>query len=57
MAEPILSDNMERAPTELNLSITSKDINIELSKEFLVELRKTIYHEMYNEDVVGHIAK
>ncbi|GJW72519.1 putative reverse transcriptase domain-containing protein [Tanacetum coccineum] len=40
MDEPILSDNMERAPTELNLSITSNDINIELSKEFLVELRK-----------------
>ncbi|GJR64378.1 hypothetical protein Tco_0010443 [Tanacetum coccineum] len=25
MAEPILSDNMERAPTELNISITSVD--------------------------------
>ncbi|GJX09761.1 hypothetical protein Tco_0199620 [Tanacetum coccineum] len=57
MAEPILSDNMEKAPTELNLSITSNDINIELSKEFLVELRKNIYHGMYNEDVVDHIAK
>ncbi|GKC02603.1 hypothetical protein Tco_0994213 [Tanacetum coccineum] len=57
MAEPILSDNMERAPTELNLSITSNDINIELSKEFLVELRKNIYHGTYNEDVVDHIAK
>ncbi|GKE93102.1 hypothetical protein Tco_1574197 [Tanacetum coccineum] len=57
MAEPILSDNMERAPTDLNLSITSNDINIELSKEFLVELRKNIYHGTYNEDVVDHIAK
>ncbi|GJX28765.1 hypothetical protein Tco_0236844 [Tanacetum coccineum] len=33
------------------------DINIELSKEFLVELRKNIYHGTYNEDVVDHIAK
>ncbi|GJW63957.1 hypothetical protein Tco_0115841 [Tanacetum coccineum] len=57
MAEPILSDNMEKAPTESNLSITSNDINIELSKEFLVELRKNIYHGTYNEDVVDHIAK
>ncbi|GJW80347.1 hypothetical protein Tco_0144322 [Tanacetum coccineum] len=57
MAESILSDNMEKAPTESNLSITSNDINIELSKEFLVELRKNIYHGAYNEDVVDHIAK
>ncbi|GJU80931.1 hypothetical protein Tco_1283296 [Tanacetum coccineum] len=57
MAEPILSDNMERAPTKINLSITSNDINIELSKEFLVELRKNIYHGTYNEDMVDHIAK
>ncbi|GJS62144.1 hypothetical protein Tco_0656928 [Tanacetum coccineum] len=55
--EPILYDNMEKAPTESNLSITSNDINIELSKEFLVELRKNIYHGTYNEDVVDHIAK
>ncbi|GKD14581.1 hypothetical protein Tco_1198988, partial [Tanacetum coccineum] len=57
IAEPILSDNMEKAPTELNLSITSNDINIELSKKFLVELRKNIYHGTYNKDVVDHIAK
>ncbi|GJY82873.1 hypothetical protein Tco_0496249 [Tanacetum coccineum] len=57
MAEPILSDNMEKAPTESNISITSNDINIELSKEFLVELRKNMYHGTYNEDVVDHIAK
>ncbi|GJR44280.1 hypothetical protein Tco_1312383 [Tanacetum coccineum] len=56
MAEPIF-DDMEKAPTESNLSITSNNINIELSKEFLVELRKNIYHETYNEDVVDHIAK
>ncbi|GJX25194.1 hypothetical protein Tco_0231490, partial [Tanacetum coccineum] len=42
MDKPILSDNMEKAPTELNLSITSNDINIELNKEFLVELRTYI---------------
>ncbi|GJU00615.1 hypothetical protein Tco_1110953 [Tanacetum coccineum] len=53
MAEPILSDNMEKTPNESNLSITSNDINIELSKE----LRKNIYHGTYNEDVVDHIAK
>ncbi|GJY98538.1 putative reverse transcriptase domain-containing protein [Tanacetum coccineum] len=57
MAEPILSDNLEKAPTESYLSITSNDINIELSKEFLVELRKNIYHGTYNEDVVDHIVK
>ncbi|GKC00039.1 hypothetical protein Tco_0986175 [Tanacetum coccineum] len=56
MAKPILSDNMEKAPTESNLSITSNDINIKLSKEFLVELRKNIYHGTYNEDMVDHIA-
>ncbi|GJV61133.1 hypothetical protein Tco_1467233 [Tanacetum coccineum] len=57
MAKPILYDNMEKAPTESNLSITNNDINIELSKEFLVELRKNIYHGTYNEHVVDHIAK
>ncbi|GJW09664.1 hypothetical protein Tco_1575491 [Tanacetum coccineum] len=57
MAEPILYDNMEKSPTESNLSITSNDINIELNKEFLVELRKNTYHGTYNEDVVNHIAK
>ncbi|GKE58087.1 hypothetical protein Tco_1497272 [Tanacetum coccineum] len=57
MAEPILSDNLEKALIESNLSITSNDINIELSKEFLVELRKNIYHGTYNEDVVDHIVK
>ncbi|GJY72444.1 hypothetical protein Tco_0476147 [Tanacetum coccineum] len=45
MVKPILSDNMEKAPTESNLSITSNDINIELSKEFLLELRKNIFTE------------
>ncbi|GKA32410.1 hypothetical protein Tco_0718777 [Tanacetum coccineum] len=53
----LIFDNMEKALTESNLSITSNDINIELNKEFLVELRKNIYHGTYNEDVVDHIAK
>ncbi|GJU53330.1 hypothetical protein Tco_1227044 [Tanacetum coccineum] len=57
MAKPILNENLEKAHTKLNHSITSNDINIELSKEFLVELRKNIYHGTYNEDVVDHIAK
>ncbi|GJX35651.1 putative reverse transcriptase domain-containing protein [Tanacetum coccineum] len=57
MAEPILSDNLEKAPTQSNLSITSSDIIIELSKEFLVELRKNIYHGTHNEYVVDHIVK
>ncbi|GKA34232.1 hypothetical protein Tco_0720661 [Tanacetum coccineum] len=48
---------MEKAPTESNLSNTSNDINIDLNKEFLVELKKNIYHGTYNEDVVDHIAK
>nr|GEW76908.1 hypothetical protein [Tanacetum cinerariifolium] len=57
MAEPILSNNIEKAPTESNLSITSNVINIELSKEFLVELRKNMYQGTYNKDVVDHIDK
>ncbi|GJU50107.1 hypothetical protein Tco_1219662 [Tanacetum coccineum] len=56
MAEPIFYD-IEKAPTESNLSITSNDIKIELNKEFLVELQRNIYHGTYNDDVVDHIAK
>ncbi|GJY11240.1 putative reverse transcriptase domain-containing protein [Tanacetum coccineum] len=42
----------------LELKLKScNDINIELSKEFLVELRKNIYHGTYNEEVVDHIVK
>ncbi|GJS82827.1 hypothetical protein Tco_0749368 [Tanacetum coccineum] len=48
---------MEKPPTESNLSITGNDINIELNKEFLVVLRKNIFHRTYKEDVVDHIAK
>ncbi|GJZ50348.1 hypothetical protein Tco_0604538 [Tanacetum coccineum] len=56
MAEPIF-DDIGKAPTEPNLSITSNDIEIELNEKFLVELRKNIYQGTYNEDVVEHIAK
>ncbi|GJZ49557.1 hypothetical protein Tco_0603747 [Tanacetum coccineum] len=57
MAEPILNENMEKAQTESNLSITNNDINIELSKEFLEELQKNAYHGWIDEDVMDHIAK
>ncbi|GJY12077.1 hypothetical protein Tco_0381386 [Tanacetum coccineum] len=57
MAEPILSDYMEKAQIESNLSITSNNINVKLCTEFLVELRKNMYHGTYNDDVVDHIAK
>ncbi|GKA37616.1 hypothetical protein Tco_0724181 [Tanacetum coccineum] len=59
MAEPILKKYTESAqaesnPTEPN---TDDDINIELSKEFLMELKNNAYHGMFDEDVVDHIAK
>ncbi|GJT69426.1 hypothetical protein Tco_1028712 [Tanacetum coccineum] len=56
MVEPIF-DGIEKALTEPNLSITSNDIKIELTKEFLVELRKNICQGTYNEDVMEHIDK
>ncbi|GJW79902.1 hypothetical protein Tco_0143877 [Tanacetum coccineum] len=51
------AETQKKTQSESNLSITSNDIKIELSKEFLVELRKNIYHGTYNEDVVDHIVK
>nr|GEV11412.1 hypothetical protein [Tanacetum cinerariifolium] len=59
MAEPILKKYMESTqaesnPTEPN---TDDDINIELRKEFLIELKNKGYHEIFDEDVVDHIAK
>ncbi|GJQ96204.1 hypothetical protein Tco_0007343 [Tanacetum coccineum] len=48
---------MEKAQSESNLSITSNDIKFDLNKEFLVELRKNMYHGTHYEDVVDHIAK
>ncbi|GKA20305.1 hypothetical protein Tco_0700294 [Tanacetum coccineum] len=57
MAEPILNENTKKSQSESNLSITSNDINIDLSNEFLVELQKNMYHGTHYEDVVDHIAK
>ncbi|GJS06883.1 putative reverse transcriptase domain-containing protein [Tanacetum coccineum] len=57
MAEPILNENTKKAQFESNLSITSNDIKIDLSKELLVELQKNMYHGTQYEDVVDHIAK
>ncbi|GJT62417.1 hypothetical protein Tco_1005950 [Tanacetum coccineum] len=59
MAEPILkkytkSAQDESNPTEPN---TDDNINIELSKELLMELKNNAYHGMFDEDVVDHIAK
>ncbi|GKA64095.1 reverse transcriptase domain-containing protein [Tanacetum coccineum] len=56
MTEPIF-DDIEKAPTKPNLSITSNDIEIELNGKFLVELRKNMYQGTYNDDVVEYIAK
>ncbi|GKD85144.1 hypothetical protein Tco_1356298 [Tanacetum coccineum] len=41
-------------PTEPN---TNDDMNIELSKEFLMEIKSNAYHGMFDEDVVDHITK
>ncbi|GKD14221.1 hypothetical protein Tco_1198628 [Tanacetum coccineum] len=57
MAEPILNKSMEKAQSESYLSITSNDIKINLSKEFLKELQKNTYHGWINEEVIDHIAK
>ncbi|GJX20152.1 hypothetical protein Tco_0222829 [Tanacetum coccineum] len=55
MAELILKEYVEKAQTESNLS--NDDMNIELNKEFLMELKSNAYHGMFNEDVMDHIAK
>ncbi|GKA52249.1 hypothetical protein Tco_0745445 [Tanacetum coccineum] len=59
MAEPILKIYMENAQAESNPTKpnTDDDINIELSKEFLIELKNNAYHGMFDEDMVDHIAK
>ncbi|GKD18347.1 hypothetical protein Tco_1207505 [Tanacetum coccineum] len=57
MAELMLKENMEKAQTESNLSNTNDDVNIELSKEFLMELQRNAYHGWLDKDVVDHIAK
>ncbi|GJT74661.1 hypothetical protein Tco_1041386 [Tanacetum coccineum] len=50
---------MENAYAESNPTepIIDDDINIKLSKEFLIELKNNEYHSMFDEDVVDHIAK
>ncbi|GJT25017.1 hypothetical protein Tco_0894954, partial [Tanacetum coccineum] len=59
MAEPILKKYMKNAQAESNPTkpIIDDDINIELNKEFLMELKNNAYHGMFDEDVVDHIAK
>ncbi|GJW55090.1 hypothetical protein Tco_0099175 [Tanacetum coccineum] len=58
MAKLLLNKCIEKAQTESNLSITNtnNDMNIELSKEFLTELQSNAYHGIHHEDVVDHIA-
>ncbi|GJV27401.1 hypothetical protein Tco_1383849, partial [Tanacetum coccineum] len=56
MTELISEKYMERAQTESHLSITSNDIYIELSKEFLEELQMNAYRGWIDEDVINHIA-
>ncbi|GKD29211.1 hypothetical protein Tco_1239989 [Tanacetum coccineum] len=57
MAESIIKEYVEKAQTESNLSNTNDDMNIELNKEFLMELKSNAYHGMFDEDVVDHITK
>ncbi|GJV62751.1 hypothetical protein Tco_1473579 [Tanacetum coccineum] len=56
MGELILEGYIVNAYNKSSLSITSNDINIELNKEFLVELHKNAYHGWIDEDVMDHIA-
>ncbi|GJV38756.1 hypothetical protein Tco_1417196 [Tanacetum coccineum] len=57
-AEPVLMEYMEKAQAKSNSAKQNTDdnINIELSKEFLMELRSNAHHGMFDEDVVDHIA-
>ncbi|GJR28110.1 hypothetical protein Tco_1104342 [Tanacetum coccineum] len=57
MAELISEEYIVNDQNESNFSITSNNINIEFSDEFLVELRKSVYHGWIDEDVMDHIAK
>ncbi|GKB71756.1 hypothetical protein Tco_0933168 [Tanacetum coccineum] len=52
-----VDQNVEHnAHNKSNPSISSNDINVKLSKEFLVKLRKNTYNGTHNEDVVDHMA-
>ncbi|GJU26227.1 hypothetical protein Tco_1164848 [Tanacetum coccineum] len=59
MAEPILKKLMEntQAKSDPTEPITVNNINFELNKEFLIELKNNAYHDMFDEDVVDHINK
>ncbi|GKA41353.1 hypothetical protein Tco_0733946 [Tanacetum coccineum] len=59
MTELILKESMEKAQVKSSLAKpnTDDDMNIELSKEFLMELRSNAYYGTFDEDVVDHIAK
>ncbi|GKA80953.1 hypothetical protein Tco_0787645 [Tanacetum coccineum] len=59
MTELILKECMENAQAESSLAKpnSNDDMNIELSKEFLMKLQSNAYHGMFDEDVVDHIAK
>ncbi|GKE21675.1 hypothetical protein Tco_1433187 [Tanacetum coccineum] len=56
MTELISEKCMEKAQTESHLSITSNNINIELSKDFLEELQMNAYHGWIEKEVINHIA-
>ncbi|GKE43484.1 hypothetical protein Tco_1470768 [Tanacetum coccineum] len=59
MTELIFNECMEKAQAESSLAKpnSNDDMNIELSKEFLMKLQSNAYHEMFDVDVVDHIAK
>nr|GEX96213.1 hypothetical protein [Tanacetum cinerariifolium] len=59
MAEPILKKYMENAQADSNPTKpnTNDDMNIELNKQLLMELKSNAYHRMFDEDVVDYIAK
>ncbi|GKD59810.1 retrovirus-related pol polyprotein from transposon TNT 1-94 [Tanacetum coccineum] len=48
---------MENVQAESNPTEPNTDDDIELNKEFLIELKNNAYHGMFDEDVVDHIAK
>ncbi|GJZ93940.1 hypothetical protein Tco_0666143 [Tanacetum coccineum] len=53
----VMTELIVNAQNKSSISITSNDINIELSKEFLVELHKNAYKGWIDEDMMDHIAK
>ncbi|GJR99026.1 hypothetical protein Tco_0315535 [Tanacetum coccineum] len=55
MTELISEEYIVNAQNKSSLSITSNNINIQLSKEFFVELHKNPYHGWIEEDVMDNI--